>query len=442
MHTSTPSASTPSADFRKSHDDHVTNPDSDEEAMQRLKELFENNAGVLTAGQRDTIDSIISKYERLRDEVKEEPRIGLALSMEFTTSSSHVSNVPLQPASDTEVIAPSEGYDGLVGDERRQIEEGATHQSVVDDAHFLQQVAIAAIEHDPASPRDTTRKYDTDDTDAAWDSQEDTLLDTYADPQDHIFHSTTGASPGADAVHAVDAKSTAERKTVQEWLSTTTSLSLIPIVQVAIVEPKMATISDKTAAEIPLPTSEDGQDDDGTALNEESISGFSIAPVTTLSPGLSTPASDACLSDTHFTQTFATSMKMPCLLNGLEGRQQRMEALPGIFIVPDGHMRSEDDPTDAQLNDGDDASDWLSVTSDTTDQEIRYMEGSVEETHRYLREYVGANDTDMKMKGSRHIAGTSSFLTWVEEDTATEYVLLSGLGVMLSAVVVGARILW
>jgi hypothetical protein len=59
---------------------------TDDDHLQKLKELFEQNAGLITPGCRDTIDSILSKYGAVRDEVEQDPRIGLVLGVEFATT--------------------------------------------------------------------------------------------------------------------------------------------------------------------------------------------------------------------------------------------------------------------------------------------------------------------------------------------------------------------
>ncbi|KAF3032435.1 hypothetical protein E8E12_002984 [Didymella heteroderae] len=65
----------PSADIQPEDDD-----------FQGLRELFEQNAGLITPRCCDTIDSILSKYEAVRNEVEQDPRIGIVLSAEFDTT--------------------------------------------------------------------------------------------------------------------------------------------------------------------------------------------------------------------------------------------------------------------------------------------------------------------------------------------------------------------
>jgi hypothetical protein len=49
----------------------------------KAENSLEHQVGTMTAGCRDTIDSILSKYETVRNEVQQDSRIGLVLNTEF-----------------------------------------------------------------------------------------------------------------------------------------------------------------------------------------------------------------------------------------------------------------------------------------------------------------------------------------------------------------------
>lgn len=357
------------------HGENTTDPESDDEAIRRLKDLFENNAGILTEGHRDTIESIISKYENLRNEVKEDPRNSLALSMEFYDLSSHKRNGPIRSRS---------------------------------------------FHH-----------YATDNGGAVWDFQEDTLLeDVYADLDESIFEDSVGA--GVTLLQTTDSESTKTRNQVQQWLLGTANLSLSPIMEVVMIEPVSAAVVASTV-EVPYTRWKDGRGVLHESSDGEAISGGCEGQESLLHPGFTTPIYNGS-SPNILPGDKVNEDAMPRLLYKLEAHRQRVDTFETERVELTAHISQTDSRPDVKSDYVDFASNFLTIAGDTSNPEVVFQKTRHGVTDRTEVNNMGRKL--QKLQKSSHIVANPSLFTHLEEDDATELILGAGIIVMLSVVAI------
>ena len=402
---------------------------SDDECTRKLEDFFEHQAGLTMVGRRDTIDSILSKYDTIRAEVQQNPRICLALSAEFDPlslpgPSLFLLDVPVDSVSVQEADELSSDRDTQNTSEERQPEDRALHNPRLDYAeHLRQQIAIASDKdrsiNNFSSASEDSDDYDKDNTDATWNGQENALLKVYAELDDDFFQSEIETSPVGDSVRAIDAQST-ER----EWLSTTTSLSMSPIVQVVMVQ-SILTFNDETATATPRPPSDDVYGVDNVN-NKDVVSASAKTPSPSLGLDASVSNSIEGLSSTDTANKINDSTASKHLHNFVD-TQQRTNA----FIAQHTASFPYRIPNDVDLSVRNGSSDWSPIKSDRVVADIEPIVPV--DVWQWLEQIEPE---------SVNTATTPSFLAWLEEDDATEYVLGFGLNLVLSTVVLAGRVLW
>ncbi|KAF1359170.1 hypothetical protein EJ07DRAFT_156089 [Lizonia empirigonia] len=440
------STSNLSTEVLNNHDEDITGAESDNQAFQKLKDLFENHAELLTVGCRDTIDSIISKYETLRNEVQEDPRIALALNAEFDdvfplNFNNRLRNVVNNSASAQELDAPSGGRIWQVGVENQHFEAAQIRQLLATNAENPQSTAFTTLDDRHScsigdSEGHTDGDYHTSDTrhtDVMWEYQEDLLLDRYANMDEGIFNAVNGALLSADSVRTMGTKSATGPNNIREWLLETTSFSFSPIMQVAMVEPFMNRPNYDTAADRQLSLSENGRDNHSAASNEQSVSVSSLAPDLVLSPAHPS-VSQSTVS--------INAKTMQQLLDGLKGLQSRLEEP----LVTERDIPSLDQTHTSTIaaragNEKENAAlDGTTVTIKVVTPQIKSLGILSPETTDHLMENYDANHLPKRMRQLPRVTITSPFLTWLEEDKATEFVLATGLGFMLLTVAIAGSV--
>lgn len=236
---------------RESFDHTETN----EQRLQELKGMSEHRAGCKMAGCRDTIDSVLSKYGQVREEVKQNPRIGLVLSAEFDTPVQQSSPSLLDTVANTPLAQKQDGRakdrDTSCTSAHQQSQTSSTRDLMIDYAEHLHQVTslhddlhCSSIHNSTMSSSNDSDRYDTD---ISWDDLEDTLLDIYADLDDGIFQVKVDTQLYNNAGQAVDAGAEAlpvhEIKT--QTLMDATCLTTSPLVQITMIDPHVAVSSDR-----------------------------------------------------------------------------------------------------------------------------------------------------------------------------------------------------
>lgn len=431
------STSNRSTEVLNNHDEDISGAESDNEAFQRLKDLFKNHAGLLTVGCRDTIDSIISKYETLRNEVQEDPRIALALNAEFNNVfppnfNNSLRNVVDNFGSAQELDAPSGAQIWQVGHGNQPLEAAQISQLLANSAENPQNTAFTTLDdRHSCSIRDPEGHIDGDyhttvtrNTDFTWEDLEDTLLDLYANMDERIFNAVIEALPSDDSVRTMGTPSETRPNEIRDWLLETTSLSFSRIMQVAVVEPFMNKPNYDTAADRSLPLSGNGRDCHNAASNEQPVSVSSLAPDLVLSSAYpSVPQSTESINASTMFQ----------LLDGLKGLQSRLE----VPLVAERDILSLDRTNTSTIA----ARSGNSSDSSTITNKVETPQILSPDTNEHLMEHYDASHLPKRTKQLPRVFITSLFLTWLEEDEASKWVLATGLGLMLLTVAIAESVL-
>lgn len=238
-----------------------------DDALRELKDLPDRSVDSITPGYHDTIDSILSRYGAIHNEIQRDSRIALVLGAELAITPAQR---PLAVLADRLVdLNSTEGLSDLQYD-MGSPQIGAAKDIMIEYAEYLSH-AIALTPDDGRSPRsgnsissnDASTKCDTNENERFCDDSEDTLSDMYVETNADLFHDKI------EVDHPVEKESTAksavEAVVVFEdvWvrLPIMTDLGISPVVQVAFIR------STSTAQD---------PDDDPTALIE-SFSNMRIA---------------------------------------------------------------------------------------------------------------------------------------------------------------------
>ncbi|UPX20440.1 uncharacterized protein EKO05_0010671 [Ascochyta rabiei] len=198
---------------RNAYEESSPASEPDEKAFQMLEDLFEHRAGSARASCRDTIDSILSKYEAVSEEVQQDPRIGLVLSVGLSNPTprsfiDHVRNVPSEYSSYEGLKTPSEGRESQCDGETQQTNSMITYQAVDDGIECRMDTSGILLDdrrglsiNEPVLVDCGFHAYDQDDSDATW--EEETMLETNAEPDEEF------PQPKVEELPSVDAKPTA-----------------------------------------------------------------------------------------------------------------------------------------------------------------------------------------------------------------------------------------
>ena len=430
--------------------EHALEPQSDDEGTKKLKDLFEDPARTTTAGRRDTIDSILSKYDTVLDKVQQDLRIDLALTAELS------SIVVQDPASNATDVRPALRSSKTLGNhvavnnsDHQRLEHEPTYDPMLEYLRHLQHSAVdvsdeehGGIAGEDSSVTDHFRNHDVDDTDISWDSQEDTLLDVYADLGDDVFETEEVSLLVKKVAEVPTPKSTeAPDNCKRNWLPGATRLGLSPVVQVAMVEPAMSTYVVENEVGTPLTFSDDGLDKRGDAFDPEAVF---IPPITPAQPDGSSAADEAIENNLRTTESGDAVHSEPTsqATADLREMQRRLDALVADYTTDPLHSI----PVDGDLNDQDDGSQWLTIASNVEgsappqviSRVDRYASRST--IQDWANQVQRADIKEQKLpQGTKDL---SAFLTSLAEDETSEHVLNAGVGCMLLAIALAERLFW
>jgi hypothetical protein len=267
------------------------NAHADGNQLRHLRELFERSASVMTPSGRGTIDSILSKYGVIRDEVERDPRIGLALSAEFAAIPIHPS-FPVLPLDSVDPALARGLLDPVEDDTLHSSavsQKDVTRDLMVDYISYLAQSAepnsddrCSSTDENSANVNDESEKHDTEDTDTAWDDPKVTHLDIYAGLSTDLFQAQVGIGYPVDETQAEkpakEAVSSLENNPGQSLRPT--GLTMSPILEIAVFGPQSAASSNRVAAhELAASSHDDHEAHRGAPLNSDATQRCRVASV-------------------------------------------------------------------------------------------------------------------------------------------------------------------
>ncbi|KAF3049034.1 hypothetical protein E8E11_007629 [Didymella keratinophila] len=414
---------------------------ADGDHLQKLKELFEQNAELITPGYRETIDSILSNYGAVRDEVEENPRIGLVLSAEFTATPTQQS-FPALPFDQADGIL-DEGLVDLVAD-RSARDSGGTQLGVaqdpmVDYTEYLLHVTNSTsndpgsyIEESSPFPDDTSDGYLTQDTETTWNDQERTCWDIYAHLDTGLFQDCAELDRHVDEDQMAKAVKETDLmlKERQGLLPRSTVLTTSPVMQVAAFstvastgeavadEPVVLSGDDRESAHEPPLTSDAGQTCIKPSLEStehiEAASHFESSPNvhgTIVSRNLHAPAEGR--------RSYAGSLVPENSATNIVVSAKHQE----------GSYRRNNKVVERPIL-GYDDNDLLEYIPDRLQDDLE----------QWLEQVGGGNRLSAADKDHEQEAAASSFFAWLTQDGAAEYVLDAGMAVAFAAVAVAGLV--
>jgi hypothetical protein len=421
---------------------------TDDDHLQKLKELFEQNAGLITPGCRDTIDSILSKYGAVRDEVEQDPRIGLVLGVEFATTQTQQS-FPMLFADQVHRTF-DQGPDNLVKDRGMRgledVELDVTRDLMVDyTEHLLLAVSrtsgdsVSLSDEGSAAPEGDSDGYITQDTETTWDDQEHTHLDIYADLDTGLFQDRAGV----DRRVAEDEGANAPKETAlvleerQGQFSRSSALAMSPIIQVAAFIPQAVASINQPAVDGPAASSGNKHDlpqspAPTSAMGKACIAGPSVRTGHT---GFGSALERA--SDLHDLNESAERGR-PCT------RSLMPEDSASNIVVStkhqEGSYKRPNKPIEQPIL-GYDADDLLGYSSKRVQSDVEEWLEHVGDAGR-LSAVGDAGRLSAAGEGHEEQKVSSSYFAWIEQDGAAEHVLDAGMAIAFAVVAVAGHVLW
>lgn len=395
-------------------------PENDQ--LQKLKELFEQNAGLISAGCRDTIDSILSKYGAVRDEVEQDPRIGLVLSAEFAITPTQRSfpALPIDQADRTPNERPTDiAEDPNLCDSGGLLLKGA-RDPMVDYADYLSQIvnstsndSSSSIEEESATPNNDSDGYLTQDTGTTWDDHDHTRLDIYADLDTNLFQNVAGTDCHVDedsvANSAEDTNLVPEER--KGRLSRSNALTMSPVMQVAAFDSKAVASTGRVVA------------DDSAIPSDAGKAGIATKSVRTNQPEAA--SASGRVVDLHDTTALSDSHDPP------QGRLHDGSLLPedsaSNIVVVTEHLK-DSHTRNAKVVE-------RPALEYDADNLLKHVPERLQDNVEEWLEQVG-NGQELSMAETDHKkeAVALSFFASLEQEVAAEHVLNAGMAVAFAAV--------
>lgn len=408
----------------------------DDDHLQKLRELFEQNAGLITPGCRDTIDSILSKYGAVRDEVEHDPRIGLVLSADFTTTPSQQSfRVPTVSQADR--ILHRGSID--LAEDQSSHEPRGTHSDkgqdiMVDYADHLLQIE-SSRSHDIRSliNEESPDGYITQDAESPWRDQRHICLDTDHEIDTDMMQYQD--SPGDHNKKEQTIKPAGDRGPVleqfQNQLSQTHVLVMSLIMQMAAFKPRSAVGNGQATTKRPAAASGDDQDlphDTDPPPEADSIHNVARPVITEYTKVTSASKSSADSHNITGHGSSHVSTKGPPHTGPLMPENSASNIVTST--EPQATYRKAINTVVDPLLLEYDADDFLKgITKRRRDDMEKWLE------HVGDEEDLGTGDGIYEIK-----AAAPSFIAWVEQNIAAEHVLHAIMAVAFAAVAVASQV--
>lgn len=395
---------------------------SDHDQLQKLKELFERNADLLTPKYRDTIDSTLFKYGAIRDQIQQDPRIGLVLSVDFDNAPTHqlFSAVSVEVVDQNSATRSKDNSDEDECDKENLQPSDASHPLVDYGEHLSQTETSVTVGSSGITSDKDSDIHNKDDKETTCD-QYDTPFDVNAEQNLDLFqtkitkenpvHETKVTRPTVPAVNVLK---------MAEQLLSKPELTMSAIIEIAMIEPHSIASSDRRENYGPAPSSRYNLD----AYNQPLLHSESSLTRSILSM--------AC--DEHIDASPSPQIHNTVLSNKscdtVQGQSSLKSLVPedsaSNIVAPIKHKSPSQRMRSSAMEQpclGYDAGDYLRHTPER-------LHDDVEE---WLEQVESERDPATADKTHEKTVAAPSFFAWMEEDCVAAYVMDISMVVALSA---------